>query len=82
MKEWGVNYTLDDHITFQANYVHIREKENRLLCSLEGEFLKDDKAFDPPMNYQMKDVGITSKDLAVILMPIYHLFKVQREAKK
>ncbi|MEK6809925.1 MAG: hypothetical protein AABY40_04575 [Nanoarchaeota archaeon] len=82
MKRWDVKYCIDfkEKITFKARYVHMREKENRFLCSLEGEFLKDDKPFEPPLKYGMIDRAVTSLDPVYILTPIYYFLKLQVES--
>lgn len=65
-------------ITFQSKYAHIDERENGLFCSLEGEYLKNDRPFDPPMRYTMSDVGVTTKDLVQIVTPLYQSLTLER----
>lgn len=80
MKEFDVKYLIDweERIVFKANYIDIREDDG-LLCSLEGEFLKDNRPFEPRLKYSMSNVGVTSRDPAYILGPIYHTLRLQRE---
>lgn len=82
MKQRGVNYFINEDVTFKAEYVHIRQENKRLLCSLEGEFLKNDEPFDPPMRYHMSDVGVTTQDKRAILTPIYYSLLFERKAEK
>lgn len=82
MKERGVSYFIDKHVTFKADYVHIREEENRLICSLEGEFLKDGESYDPPMSYSMINLGVTTRYPIFILAPVYYSLLDERELRK
>ena len=79
MNQPGLIYFIDDKITFKADYVHIREEENKLICSLEGEFLKDDGPFEPSMEYFMINVGVAYRNPVSILRPVYHTLRFQRE---
>ncbi|MDO8511349.1 MAG: hypothetical protein Q7S55_04235 [Nanoarchaeota archaeon] len=65
-------------ITFKSIYAHIDERENRLFCSLEGEYLKKNRPFDPPMRYKMSDVGVTTKNVVQIVTPIYRSLSLER----
>ena len=68
----------EKEVIFQSIYAHIDERENRLFCSLEGEYLKNNQPFDPPMRYKMSDVGVTTKDIVQIVTPIYRSLSLER----
>jgi len=46
----------EENIYFQSIYAHIEERDNGLFCSLEGEYLKNDQPFNPPLRDKMSDV--------------------------
>ena len=58
-------------ITFKAESVEIHRRGNGIFCSLEGEFLQNTQSFEPRMRYRMSEMGVTTRDLAKILTPIY-----------
>lgn len=81
MKTYNLNFLVDgeENITFRSVYAHIDERENGLFCSLEGEYLKKDQPYDPPMTYEMSNVVVTTRDLVQILTPIYYFMQLQRQ---
>lgn len=74
MRTYNLNFLVDreENITFRSIYAHIDERENGLFCSLEGEFFKKDQRYDPPMTYEMSNVGVTTRDINTILREKYH----------
>jgi len=68
-------------ITFQTIYAHIDERENGFFCSLEGEYVKNDQPFDPPMRSKMENVGVPTRDVVKIVTPIYRYLKLERSLK-
>ena len=80
MKTYNLNFLIDENenITFQSIYAHIEEREQGLFCSLEGEFLQNNAPFEPSMRYEMRNIGVTTRDINVILRDKYH-FLVMRD---
>jgi len=77
MRIYNITCLIDqeEKITFRADKVEIEERGNSLFCSLDGEFLKNRNPFEPPVRYQMNNIGVTTRNLVDILTPIYHSLK-------
>ncbi|MBI4738133.1 hypothetical protein HY772_00975 [Candidatus Woesearchaeota archaeon] len=71
MKEYSKKISIDDRVAFRADWVEFRRDNGGLICSLEGEFLRDGESFDPPMPYYLSNIGVPSDNLLQILVPVY-----------
>lgn len=67
------------NIEFLAEFLEIKQRDCRLVCSLCGEFVKDRKPFSPKMYYSMGEVRVTSQNLRDILLPLYESLVRERE---
>lgn len=70
---------IKENIEFLAEFLEIKSKDCRLVCSLCGEFVKDRKSFSPKMYYAMGDVRITPQNPRDILLPLYEGLALERE---
>lgn len=70
---------IKDGIEFLAEFLEIKQKDCRLVCSLCGEFVKDRKPFSPKMYYVMNNIGVTSQEPGEILLPIYESLVWERD---
>ncbi len=71
---------IKEDIEFMVEFLEIKQKDCRLVCSLCGEFVKERKPFSPKMYYVMGKVGVASQNPTEILLPIYEsLMLVRRE---
>ncbi len=73
------NIPIKDNIEFLAEFLEIKPRDCRLVCSLCGEFVKDKESFSPKMYYSMGDVGVTSQNPQDILLPLYESLVLERE---
>ena len=80
MKTYNLTFLLygEKDITFRSIYAHIDERENRLFCSLEGEYLQNGQPFDPPMRYRMDNTSVTTRDFSQIVTPVYRYLNLER----
>lgn len=67
----GQIISIGERITFHAEVVEFTYNQNKILCSLYGEFFKDGKQLEPPMHYTMANTHVTTDNLEQLLQPIY-----------
>ncbi len=80
IKHTGIEtIVIDEKVSFAADYFSIVHNGARLICSFDGQFLMEDKPFDPPMRYSLNGVGVTTQDKIAILRPIYYSLLMERE---
>ena len=82
MKTYHLSFLVDskEEIIFRSIYAHIEEREQGIFCSLEGEYLKENVSFNPPMRYKMSNIGVMTRDVVQIVKSIYHRLALERES--
>lgn len=73
---------IEERVTFHAEAVEFTYQQNKILCSLYGEFFKDGKQLEPPMPYTMANTHVTTNNLEQILQPIYRSLLMERDLPK
>lgn len=82
MKKYTAHQTvpIEDHVTFHAAFAEVFYQDNRIVCSLRGEFLKDGKCLEPPMPYSLTNIQVSTDNLEQILQPIYRSLLRERDS--
>ncbi len=72
---------IEKGISFAADYIDMQKKGRTIFCSLGGEYLRDGKSFDPPLDYSIVNMQVVTEDLREILAPAYYGLIGEEEKK-
>ena len=83
MKTEKLTFLIDRErdIVFKSEYANVEERAGALYCSLKGEFFEKDQRYNPPLEYELNEVGVTTREFIKILIPIYHFLRLERSIK-
>ncbi len=79
-RAWNQTVCIEERVTFHAEAVEFTYQQNQILCSLDGEFLKEGKQFNPPLPYSMMNIQVSTDNLEQILQPIYQSLLMDRDS--
>ena len=78
-EEMSLTFSIDweKDIVFKSEYARIEERDGALYCSLRGEFFEKEQQYKPPMEYEMSNIPVTTRDINTILRDKYTFLLMQ-----